>query len=211
MQNLVTAKGIILKSLPAGEYDRRIVMLTTDMGKITAFAKGARRTGSPLLASTDVFCFGDYRMFAGKNSYSVTECNVINYFSEMRTDYEKSFYGMYFLEVVDYYGRENNDDKEMLKLLYQSLSALCKSDLSKELIRAIFEVKVIMINGEFPGTDRWPDNGRIKTVVDYLYQTPAQNVFSFKLSQDALREFVEFAADTAKLTFDTKFTSLDLI
>lgn len=211
MQNFVTAKGIILKSLPAGEYDRRIVMLTTDMGKISAFAKGARKTGSPLLASTDVFCFGDYKMFAGKNSYSVCESNVINYFPEMRSDYEKSFLGMYFLEVVDYYGRENNDDKDMLKLLYQSLTALCKSDLSKEFIRGIFELKVIMINGEFPGLNVEENIPGLKSAIDYLYNTPADKVFSFKLSKEAENEFVKYAARTAAQTFDVRFNSLDLI
>lgn len=211
MQDFVNAKGIILKSLPAGEYDRRIVMLTTDMGKISAFAKGARRTGNQFLASTDVFCFGDYKLFAGKNSYSVTESNVINYFSEMRTDYEKSFYGMYFLEIADYYGRENSDDKDMLKLLYQSLSALCKSDLSKEFIRAVFEIKVIMINGEFPGIGDRENIPGLKATIDFLYGTPADKVFSFKLSEEAEKEFVKFATEVCNRTFDVKFTSLDLI
>ena len=40
-----------------------------------------------------------------------------------RQDYEVAYYGMYFLEVCDYCTRENNDERELLKLLYQSLRA----------------------------------------------------------------------------------------
>ena len=40
---------------------------------------------------------------------------------------------------------------ELLKLLYQSLRALCAKSLAHELVRYIFEIKTVAINGEFPG------------------------------------------------------------
>ena len=58
---------------------------------------------------------------------------------------------MYFAEVADFYCRENNDEREMLKLVYQSLRALCAPALPNELVRSIFELKAIAVNGEYPG------------------------------------------------------------
>ena len=50
----------------------------------------------------------------------------------------------------NYYGREGIEAGETLKLLYMSMKALSKNMLKKELIRCIFELRILVINGEYP-------------------------------------------------------------
>lgn len=150
MREAVTLTGIVLSSAPSGEYDKRVVILTKERGKITAFARGARRPNSALLASTGSFAFGTFLLYEGRDAYSLVQANISNYFSELMSDFGGAYYGMYFCELADYYTRENNDEIEIMKLLYQSLRALTKESLNRELVRYIYELKLFTCSGEYP-------------------------------------------------------------
>ena len=101
----LTVTGLVLSSRPAGEYDRRIVLLTPELGRISCFANGARRLNSPL-ASVDSFCFGTFSLREGRSAYAIQEARITARFTEIRQDIEAVCYGSYFLEVMDYVTRE---------------------------------------------------------------------------------------------------------
>ncbi len=147
----VTLTGIILKTSPVGERDRRVVLLSKERGKISAFAKGARRQDSQLLGTVQQFSFGSFRVIAGRGSYyQIIGAEIQNYFTELRDDLVKICYGTYFCELADYYTRENLPAMEMMKLLYQSLRALSVPSLPMRLVRYIYELRMIQLNGEAP-------------------------------------------------------------
>ena len=148
--NQTKVTGIILSTSPSKEYDRRVVILTKERGKITAFANGARRPNSPLVGAVTPFSFGEFVLYVGGSSYTMKSAKITNYFEELRGDLQGIYYGFYFLEVADYFAKEGNDEKEVLKLLYLTLKALTSQKISNELIRCIFELKILTINGMAP-------------------------------------------------------------
>ena len=213
MQPLLNVTGMVLKTEPAGEYDRRVEILTVSHGKISAFAKGARRQTNHLMAATDLFVFGDFKLYPGRSSYSMTDASVKNYFSELRNDYDAAMYGMYFLEAAAYVTRENSDSKELLKLLYQALRALTHEAYDAGLVRAVYELKLVMCEGVF-NRDLYKE-GYDKTTLyalDYLLATPAEKVFSFRLKDEAYREIKDIAGrEIRKMNGGHEFNSLAMI
>ena len=116
--------GLVLTSVPAGEYDRRVEILTKERGRISGFARGARRPGSPVMAAASPFVFGTFKIVQGRSAYQIVEAKVDNYFEKLRSDITAACYGSYFMEILQYITRENNDETALLMLAYQSLRAL---------------------------------------------------------------------------------------
>ena len=150
MGQTIVLTGMVLSAVPVGEYDKRITLLTKERGKISAFVRRARRPGSQMMAACSPFSFGQFEVYEGRSSYTVIKGEISNYFRELARNLDNACYGFYFLELADYYARENTDEIHMLKLLYQSLRALEKESLENRLGRRIFELKTLVINGEYP-------------------------------------------------------------
>ena len=150
MLDSTAVTGMVIGTSPINEYDRRVVLLTKERGKITAFARGARRQYSAMLAGTQLFAFGTFRVIEGKNAYTLVSAEIMNYFEAIPREPLRACYASYFLEMAGYYGRENNNEVELLKLLYQTLRALTNPHIPNMLIRYIFELKALTINGQAP-------------------------------------------------------------
>ncbi len=212
MQEFVCVTGMILKQAPFGEYDRRVCLLTKEKGKISAFAKGARKPNSRLAAATNPFCFGTFKLYEGRTSYTISDAEIQNFFEGLMTDYEGAYYGMYFAEIADYYTRENNDEREMLKLLYQSLRALCAPSLKNTLVRCIFELKAIAVNGEFPG----PPKDRVlsesaRYALHYIEKSSVEKLYTFTVTDPVLEELREVSESYCRRFMDRSFKSLEIL
>ncbi len=204
--------GIILKTIPVGEYDKRIVILTKERGKISAFARGARRQNSRLMAATDPFCFGEFKLYESRSACNVAEATISNYFEELRSDFEGAYYGMYFLEILDFCTRENNDERELLKLLYQSLRALTAASLNRELVRSIFEIKTVVLNGEFPGL---PENKNFhpstEYAVSFIAVTPVEKLYTFTVTEEVRKELSWIAGRLRRQFLGEHYKSLEIL
>nr|MCR5432254.1 DNA repair protein RecO [Lachnospiraceae bacterium] len=153
MNGEIKTQGIVLLSAPCGEYDRRLVVLTAQRGKITVFARGARRPGSSFSACTQTFTFAVFTLYEGREAYSLKTAEQMRFFEELRDDPVRACYGMYFCEMAMNCAREGMDEETLMKLLFLALAALAKNVIDARLVRAVFEIRCIAEFGEAPLTE----------------------------------------------------------
>ena len=214
MEDLVTVNGIVLKHSPSGDYDWVVTIFTAERGKITAFARGARKTGNKLCGCVEPFCFGSFKLFASRTAYNIQEASIDNYFEGFRTDLEAACYGTFFLELASYYTRENNEDTELLNLLYISLKALLKDTFKNTLVRCIYELKSLKIEGEYPGI---PDEKEIplsesaRYALEYIEKSPLEKLYTFSVADNVMSELSRVTALYRRRFIDKKLLSLEML
>lgn len=212
MRDRVIVTGIVLMATPVGDYDKRLVILTKERGRITAFCRGARRTNSVLLAPSNPFCFGEFELYEGRDAYTVSRVSVKEYFREIITDPQTAAYGFYFLEIANYYTRENADESQMLKLLYLSLKALMSDKFQNLLVRRIYEMKALVINGEYPVmSEETPYKEATIYALQFITITPVEKLYSFKVTEDVLEEIGRILDAFMEKYIDREFSSLKLL
>ena len=170
----------------------RLVILTRGAGKDHRLCQGsADGLGSQLMAAAaaplylESFCC---MRAATPIPWRVRRWKIIS--EEIAGDMEAACYGSYFLELADYYGRENIDATETLRLLYQSLRALLKPSVPNRLVKPVYELKLMEINGEYRELPLGRLNDSTLYAWQYVLAAPVESLYTFTLTDQVLGEFV---------------------
>ena len=124
---------------------------------------------------------------------------------------EGACYGQYFLEMADYYTRENVDGGGMLLLIYQSLRALLKPRLPNELVRRVFELKAMVVNGEYTEKPPVEVSDSAGYTWEYVVASPVEKLYTFVVTDEVLEEFGRCVDRNKGRYIDREFHSLDIL
>ena len=209
---LIELTGAVLLAQPVGEYDKRLVILTGERGKVTAFAHGARRPNNALMAASNPFVFGTFLLAEGRTAYTLRSAEVVNYFSELPMRQPEVYYGFYFLELASYWAQEGMECTEMVDLLYITLRALMKGRQSPDLIRSIYECRLMTVNGVFapPETPEGMDESAWYAL-SFVSSCSLAKLYSFGLSAKAERDFTRAVRRRLSECVDRKLKSLAML
>lgn len=210
MSEIFCVNGTILRADPQGERDKRIVIESRELGKITAFARYVQRPGNSLMAAASPFVTGKFSLMAGTSAYRLVDAEVMEYFRELTGLLPGAYYGFYFLDLVDYYGREGIDGTDMLNLLFLSLKALISPSLDDALVRRIFEMRLFTINGDY-APDAQKEDPSILPVLQYICYAPLNKLFTFTLESDKIIQLSRIADKTGKRILDRTPKSLGIL
>jgi DNA repair protein RecO (recombination protein O) len=146
----VKTKGIVLHQIPTGDADKVVTYLTPDKGKINVIAPGAKRTRSSIAGCTEFLCYSEIDLFKTKDHYRLRDGKILEPFYEIRNDLLKLAIATYFCEVLKDIVMEDFSAKEELRLFLNSLYYLSKEKKDKDLIIAVFMLKLLCLNGLAP-------------------------------------------------------------
>ena len=218
MTETVEVNGIVLSSMPVGEADRRLLVLTKELGKISCFARGARRPTSALVSATRPFAFGRFFLYSGRDSYTLNRAEITEHFEPVVMDVEASAYGMYFLECASRFAQENADEGPLLTLLYYALRALTNQRIPKRLVMRIFEMKTLTLEGFAPEFQEGDDfSGRLglsKSAVyalNFIERTETTKLFTFTVTDEVLAEMGRATEELLRRTLERPLKSREFI
>ena len=148
-------EAIVLRSLDYGESDRIVTFYTADFGKVKGIAKGARRSKKRFANTLEPFSF--LRLLFSRRNYDglalIEEGAVINHYSRIRSDLNKTLFASYLVDITDQFTVENKTNEELFHLVQGFLELLEVGNTSEDLIR-FFEMRLLRLVGYEPVLDR---------------------------------------------------------
>jgi DNA repair protein RecO (recombination protein O) len=210
-ENVIEVTGMVIKSMPVGETDRRITLLTKERGKVAFFAHGARRTRNSFMGVTRLFAYGTFRLYENRDSFSLQSAEITNYFDTIPSDVETSCYGMYFLELADYYAHELQNEPQLLKLLYLSLTALTRPSIPHSLTRRIYELRIMVIDGAYDPEPQKTAGEACRYAWHFICTSPLEKLYTFNLKEDVMEELSRNVDFTLSRYVDRPIHSLQIL
>ena len=93
-------KGIVTGGNDVGDADRMLSILSSEEGLVRASAKGVRRLKNKLAGATQLFCYGEFIMYPGRDVYSIYNCEIIESFSEICKSPETFTYAAHLIKEL---------------------------------------------------------------------------------------------------------------
>lgn len=215
MHDNIVVQGIVLDTSLIKEYDKRLVILTSKLGRITVFANGARRKNSALTAASQKFVMGEFTVRpSGQNAYSLVSASIKDTFLELSYDLEKMAYASYACELAGYFTREGMGAMDELNLLYVTFKAILNEAPSISLIKSAFEIKLLDIEGlasleAFTGGKVLsPDTVNI---INYILSREISELYSFDVGEKIRLELEKITDKYLETQCDRHFKSLDIL
>ena len=94
-------EGVIIKSNDYGESHKIVTIFSKKLGKISALARGAKKTKSRMSAVTQPFILGQFYIYVNSGLGTIQQGEVMDSFRAVREDIIKTAFSAYIVELTD--------------------------------------------------------------------------------------------------------------
>jgi len=159
-------QGIVLRTYKLGEADRIVVVLTSELGKIRAVARGVRKTTSRLGGRLEPPTHGALLLFEGRGElWTVSQAEIVDHFAVIRGDLHRLTTASALCEVVDHLSPEHQPNTRRYQMLLGALRALAERDSA--LLVPAFYLRLLAADGLGPQVEACVSCGRSDELVAF--------------------------------------------
>ncbi len=160
--------GLVLREVKVGESTRMLTILTARHGVVSASAKGALNPKSKLFSATGLFCYAEFLLREGRNTYFVDEADVIDVFFGLRQSVEGIALATYIAELAMILSPTAAESAALLHLVLLALHSLAGGKQAPGLVKPAFELRALADNGYMPNLVGCAECGRYDGIPFYF-------------------------------------------
>ncbi len=156
LEKLIKTKSLVLKKRNFGEYDRVLLLLTEDFGRIDVLAKGVRKPGSRLGGLSDSFLILQIEVEQRRGFDILKDAVLVEDYKMLEKSLAGLGVGGLLMEVVELLSVFGQDDQTIFNLVCDYLDCYQRNRLNFdkrekiELFLASFLMSVLALSGRLP-------------------------------------------------------------
>lgn len=150
---IYNTEAIVLRTSSLGEADRLFTLLTPQMGKLRATARGVRKPTSKLGGHLDPLTRSSLTINRGRNLDTIASADTLETFPLVKEDLERLSLAIYVVELVDAFSPEEAYNPQVYELFLETLRTLGTVS-SPDVALRYFELHLLQSTGFAPTLDR---------------------------------------------------------
>jgi DNA repair protein RecO len=134
-------EAIILRRTNYGEADRILNLLTPERGKLSAIAKGVRKSKSKLAGGLELFATCDVTLLGGKSDmFTVSSARLVKFYGDILKDYDRMQLAYELVKMINR-ATETVSEPEFYYLLRDSLVYLGELSVDYRVVELWFRLR----------------------------------------------------------------------
>lgn len=146
----VGTRGVVLSAKNLEEFDRVVLLLTEELGVVSAYVKGARRQKGTMASATEQLAYSEFQLFRNRERTYVDRAEAESIFFGIRQDMDRLALASYFCQLCREMIPEGESQPEYLHLMVNTLTLLDRGKMPLPQLKAVFELRLLTMAGYMP-------------------------------------------------------------
>lgn len=142
--------GLVLREVKVGEADKILTIFSPQLGIINASARGSRRLKSKLFSGCGLFCYSEFTLSSGRNTWFVQQATVKRVFHGIGASVGGMALAAYLAELTSLLPLTEKEAPRQMRLLLNSLYLISEQKKPLWQIKAVYELRTMTLNGYMP-------------------------------------------------------------